>query len=71
MRSLVSIAPEVLKSRWRKFGVADGVLNVAVAKIILDRSCIVPITRQLIAGGMAQHVRMDLERKSGFLALPA
>jgi len=30
------IAPEILEARGRKFGVADGVLDVAMPKIILD-----------------------------------
>ena len=64
------IAPEILEARGRKFGVADGVLDVAVAEIILDRSCVMSIASQLEASGVAQHMRMSLERKARFFPRP-
>src|ERR1039458_862702 len=50
----------------RQLCVAHGVLDIFVPEIILDRSCVVTIACQLIAGGMAQHVSMDLKRKARF-----
>ena len=70
VRVLGLVAPEIFKARWRKFSVPNGVLNVPMAQVVLDRSRIVSITRQLVAGGMAQHVRMRLERQFCFLACP-
>ena len=40
-------------------------------EIVLDRSRIMTIARQLKAGSMAQHVRMDLKRKVALSVLPA
>jgi hypothetical protein len=36
VRRLSLTAPEIFKSRWRQLGVARGVLNIAVAEIVLD-----------------------------------
>ena len=41
--------------------------DVLVAEIILDRAGIVTVTGQLVARGMAKHVRMHLERQLGLL----
>jgi len=30
------VAPEILKSRWRELGVANGMLDVPATKVILD-----------------------------------
>jgi hypothetical protein len=64
------VAPEILEARWRELGIAHGVLDIFVPEIILDRSCVVTIACQLVAGSMAQHVSMDLEREVGFLPCP-
>ena len=53
------IAPEILEPICRQFGVAGGMLNVAVSQIMLDRPRVLPVVGQLVAGGVAQHVRMD------------
>jgi hypothetical protein len=50
-RNAVSIAPELLVSRWRKLGVPDRVLDVAV----------VPFVGQRVTAGVPQHVRVGLE----------
>jgi hypothetical protein len=50
------IAPEILEPICRQFGVAGGMLNVAVPQIMLDRPRVLPVVGQLVAGGVAQHV---------------
>ena len=64
------ISPEVAEPVGRKLGVADGVLDVPVAEIVLQGSGVVPIVGKLIAARMPQHVRMQLERHPGGLAEP-
>ena len=63
------IAPEILEPICRQFSVAGGMLNVAVPQIMLDRPRVLPVVGQLVAGGVAQHVRMD--RNGMAAALPA
>ena len=65
-RSLAS--PEVLKPRRTQLGVSDGVLNVFVSKIRLERPRIVPTISQCKSTSMSQHVRMHSELKLGLLA---
>ena len=50
--------------------VADGVLDVLVAEIVLQGSGIVPVVGKFIAARMPQHVRMQWERHPGGLAEP-
>jgi len=57
-------APEIFELGRRQLGVAHGVLDVFVPKVVLDCSGIVTIACQLVAGSVAQHVRMHLERKA-------
>ena len=64
------ISPEVAEPVGRKLGVADGVLDVLVAEIVLQGSGIVPVVGKLIAARMPQHVRMQWERHLGGLAEP-
>src|SRR4051812_15478861 len=59
------IAPEILEPICRQFGVAGGMLNVTVPQIMLDRPRVLPVVGQLVAGGVAQHVRMDRELDAG------
>ena len=56
----------MFKSRWRHFGVAHRVLDVAVPKVSLQRSGIVSLIGERIATGMPEHVRVRLEPKFGF-----
>ena len=48
-----SISPEILKPRWRQLGVSDGVLDVLVPQVVLDRPCVVAVPCELVAGSMA------------------
>src|SRR5262249_38377147 len=43
-------------------------LNVAMPQIMLDRPRVLPVVCQLVAGGVAQHVRMDRELDAGLAA---
>ena len=53
------ISPEVFEPIGRELGVADGVLDILVAEIVLQGSGIVPVVGKLIAARMPQHVRMQ------------
>ena len=64
------ISPEVAEPVGRKLGVADGVLDVLVAEIVLQGSGIVPVVGKFIAACMPQHVRMQGEGHPGGLAEP-
>jgi hypothetical protein len=64
------ISPEVAEPVGRKLGVADGVLDVLVAEVVLQGSGIVPVVGKFIAARMPQHVRMQWERHLGGLAEP-
>jgi hypothetical protein len=52
------IIPEAFKSVGRHRGVAHGMLNVLVPKIILNGPRIMPLRRKVIAARMPQLVRM-------------
>ena len=54
-----SVSPEIFEPAGRQFGVAHRVLNVLVAEIKLDRPRILAGVREVIARGVAQHVRMN------------
>jgi hypothetical protein len=47
-----SIAPKVLEPRRRQIGVADGVLDVAVAKVSLKRSGVMPLIGQRVTAAL-------------------
>ncbi len=57
----VSVRPEVLKSGRRQLGVAGRVPDILVAEVALDRPFVLAGISQLVAGGVADHVRTDLE----------
>ena len=61
-----SLLPDILEARRRPFGVAHGVLDVAVTEVSPKRSGIVSLVRERIAAGVPEHVRVSLEPKSGF-----
>src|SRR5262249_10937265 len=62
------LSPEVLKSIRRKFGVAHGVLDVAMPEPGLQRPRVVAGVSQSIATCVPEHVRMDREGHAGALA---
>src|SRR5665213_225740 len=65
-----SIPPESFETIRRQRGVGDRVLNVSVSEIMLDCAGVAAIVGEFIAAGMAQHVRMNLEREAGLDAQP-
>ena len=59
--------PELLEPRRVGGRVLDGVLDVAVAEVILNESCIRALVGQSEAASVAQHVGMDEQGQgSGF-----
>ena len=65
-----SITPEVFESIRCQFGIAGGVLDVAVSQVLLDRPGILPIVGQFVSGGVAQHMWVNLERDAGLAPSP-
>ena len=55
-----SVAPEIPERLGGKRRAANRVPDVLMAQIVLDRTCIVPITGELVAGAVPQHVGMNL-----------
>jgi hypothetical protein len=58
-----SVLPEILEPIWSHFGVSHGVHDILVAHVVLERSGVMPIVGELVAGRMPQHVRVDRERE--------
>ena len=56
------LAPEIPEPMRRKLGVAHRVLNVLVAEIGLQRTCVVASIGERITTRMPQHVRVHRER---------
>ena len=63
-----SIFPEVPEAGGRKLGVANGVLDILVAEVVLQSAGIVAVVGELVTAGVAQHVWMDREWHLGGLA---
>src|SRR5262245_26907106 len=59
--------PEVLEPMRRQLGISDRVLDVLVAKVVLQGSRVVAIICQLEPTGVAKHVRVDQEWHLGGL----
>lgn len=57
----LSVPPEALEAVRRELGVAHGVLDVLVPEVVLHGARVVPVVRELVAAGMAEHVRMHLQ----------
>jgi hypothetical protein len=55
------IFPKLTKSLGRKFRVPDGVLDSAVAQVMLNRASIHALVGQVKPTGMTKHVGMDGE----------
>src|SRR5664279_6441171 len=60
----LSVAPEILEPVRRQIRVACGVLNIAMPEVLLDRSRVLPVVGELVAGRMTQHVRMNRKREA-------
>jgi hypothetical protein len=68
--NLPALPPELLEPIRGHFRVSDGMLDILVAKVMLQGSCIVAIVGELIATGVTQHVRVDAEWHLGSLTKP-
>ena len=62
-----SIPPKIFEPVGRHFGVSDRVLDVLVAKVVLQGPRVVTIIGQLEPTGMAKHVWVDREWHLGGL----
>ena len=51
--------PKVLEPIDGQLGIADGVLDVLMTEIMLERASIVAIVGELVAAGVPEHVRVD------------
>jgi hypothetical protein len=63
-----SILPKALEPIRAEFRIAHRVCNVPVTEVLLDRSRVVPLVRELVAGRVPEHVRMDREGEFGEFA---
>jgi len=55
------ITAKVLEPIDGQLGIADGVLDVLMTEIMLERASIVAIVGELVAAGVPEHVRVDAE----------
>ena len=62
------VLPEPGEAPARELGVADRMLDIAMAEIVLNRPRVPMIVRELVAACMPQHVRMHLHAKMRRLA---
>src|SRR5512135_2282273 len=61
------IVPELLEPIAAELGVADGVLDILVPEVVLNRPGVLAVVGQLETGGMPQHVGMDGQVEAGRL----
>lgn len=59
--SLLLISPESLEAFGRQLCVSDGVGNVLVTEIMLNRPCVLAVVGQFVPSGVAQHVWVNRE----------
>ena len=62
------VPPEVPEPVRAQLGIADRMLDVLVAEVVLQSSSIVAVIGQLEAAGVPEHVWMDCERHLSGLA---
>jgi hypothetical protein len=53
------VAPEILKPRWWKLSVPDGVLDIAMTEIRLHRTSWMLLIGKRVTARMPEHVRVD------------
>jgi hypothetical protein len=51
--------PEILEPSHSHFGIADGVLDILMTEVVLQRTSIVAIVGELVSAGVPEHVRVD------------
>lgn len=57
------LSPEIFKTMCRRPRIAHRMRDIAVSEIILNQARIVTLIRQIIAGRMPQHMRINFEIK--------
>ena len=67
-RAVISVASKTLEAFRIEFGIKHGVLDVLVAEIALDGAGILPSCGELVAFGVAEHVRVDRKPYAGIEA---
>src|SRR5262249_26009796 len=60
-----SIRPEVFEAVRRKLGISNCMGGVLVPEILLNRSCVPPIVRQLVTRRVSEHMRVNRKRETG------
>ena len=56
-----SAPPEVAEAVRRKLRIAHGVLDILVAKVVLQGTSIMPIVGEFVAAGVPEHVRSNFQ----------
>jgi hypothetical protein len=69
-RLLASVLPEILEPIRRHFGVANRVLDILMAHIVLEGSSVMSIVGELVTSGVSEHVRMNREWELGSFSGP-
>src|SRR5262249_28383379 len=67
----LSVLAEPIEAVGAQLGIPHRVHDVAVAQEVLQRAGVDAVVGELEAAGVAQHVRMSRERKSGQFSSPA
>src|SRR5262245_54450095 len=67
----VLILPPALEPGRCQFGISDRVLDVLVSEVCLQAARIVALVRELVAAGVAEHVRMRFDLEPSGLASSA
>ncbi len=62
------VFPECFETARGQLRIADGVGDVPVAQVLLDRARVVSLVSQLETAGVAEHVGMNREGEAGGLA---
>jgi hypothetical protein len=70
LSSVSSIIPKIGEPMRGQSRVANGILNVAMPQVVLDRTGINAFISQIKTAGMPQHVRMNRKRKVCDLSCP-
>src|SRR5258707_9988250 len=71
IRQSASVPPEVLEARRRQFGVAHGVLDVAMAEVRLQDARVGALVGKLKATGVPEHVWGRLDPRTRARRSPA
>src|SRR5258708_10465256 len=67
---ICALLPKRVKAGGAELAVADRMLNISVAQIVLQRPGIDAVVGELVASGMSEHVRVRLEGEPRLLAGP-